>query len=222
MTPTEREFLRSSKFLSEFSEETADAIVKASVMKEFADREAVQKKGKKGDGIFVVLSGALIFSTVSASGDEVSVGCLRPGDWAGDLSSIDGGGRTHDAHAIGLTRVAWLNTTRISELSLKFPDFYRILINMLCYSVRATYDEFDKILMFSTEQMLAWRISYFFENVQKGEEIPLRQDDMAALVGVSRQTINSILRRWSAEGIIETRYGHIQLHNPKKLRAMFN
>ena len=221
MPTAERNFLLSTRWLSEFSEQTAEAILEACHIKEFKNGDTVQKKGKKGDGIYVLLSGAVRFSAVSAAGTEVSFGYLRPGEWAGVISSIDGGGRTHDAYAVGPTRMAWLGVTSITQLSAKYDDFYRVLIKMLCCSIRDTIDEFDKMLMFSTEQILAWRIAYFFEMDQSNVSIPLRQDDLAALVGVSRQTINRILQRWSTEGLVETNYGNIRVLDLKRMQRIY-
>jgi CRP-like cAMP-binding protein len=48
----------------------------------------------------------------------------------------------------------------------------------------------------------------------------LTQDDMASLMGATRQRINQILRQWQAEGLVETRYRQITLLQPEKLSKL--
>ena len=85
------------------------------------------------------------------------------------------------------------------------------MIKNLCASLRGTFEEIDKILSSSPEQLLAWRIYDFFVEAAREDEVSFTQEDLAALIGVSRQSVNEILRRWSRQGLVDMRYGKLNI-----------
>ena len=50
--------------------------------------------------------------------------------------------------------------------------------------------------------------------------MPLRQDELADLMGLSRKTVNRVLQELEARGLVETGYGTIFIRNPEGLREV--
>ena len=223
MTPSDEEFLRKTSWLSAFPPTTADTILDYCQIREFAHRERVHKKGEKSEGLYGIITGGIRYSTVTASGYEVSFAIAAPGEWTGDLSSMGTSERTHDAYAIGALRVALLSMDAMEKLTADDQYFYPIRIENLCTMMRWNFYEIDKILSSSPEQLLAWRIYDLFFETRGGHEIPFTQEELAALIGVSRQSVNKILRKWSRRGIVDVRYGKLSILDFQHLeRIAFN
>jgi CRP/FNR family cyclic AMP-dependent transcriptional regulator len=53
-----------------------------------------------------------------------------------------------------------------------------------------------------------------------GTDVPLTQDDLAAMAGVSRPTANRVLRRFEAEGVVRLRRRQIEISQPERLRRL--
>ncbi len=53
-----------------------------------------------------------------------------------------------------------------------------------------------------------------------GSATRMTQDALAAMVGVTRQSINRILKAYKAQGLIDVRYGRIIVSDPRSLAAL--
>ncbi|MEM6415954.1 MAG: Crp/Fnr family transcriptional regulator [Pseudomonadota bacterium] len=220
MTPDDLEFLRSTEWLSSFSKTTSEEILNRCTIREYTHGQSVHKKGDKSDGIQAIINGGIRYTAVTAAGYETSFAVAIPSDWAGDLSSIGGFGKSHDGYAIGALRIALLSVSDIEALKRRFDDFYPTLINNLCISMREAFEEIDMILSTTPEQRLAWRLCDFCVHAAGENAVLFNQQDLAALVGVSRQSINKILQKWAQQDLIETEYGKLNILDIKRLREV--
>ena len=221
ITTAERAFLRASDSLSRFSGPTVDAILSACVVKRFERKQIVHKRGIESDGIYFMISGQIHFTTVTAAGHKIIVDISRPGDCVGEATTLDNGGRVLDAYAAMPTRVACLSPSATKRIAADYPDFNPTIIALFCSDKRQALEDFSRLLMYSSEQILAWRIFSFLGSTTNGSEILLGQEDLAALVGVSRQSINTILKKWGEAGITETKYGYLRVLNVQRLQDIF-
>lgn len=180
----------------------------------------MQRRGEPSEGMYGIIKGGMRYSAVTASGYETSFMVAVPGDWEGDMSSLDGQGRAHDGFAVGPLRLALLGLGSFEELLRTREDFRNVMIRTICASTRDVLASIDTILASSPDQLLAWRISEFCVDVAGEETVQLTQDDLAALVGVSRQSVNKILRRWSKQGLVDLRYGRLTTIDMSGLRAL--
>ncbi|MEM6416076.1 MAG: Crp/Fnr family transcriptional regulator [Pseudomonadota bacterium] len=220
MTPDDLEFLRSTEWLSSFSKTTSEEILKRCSIVEYTHGQRVHKKGDKSDGLQGVISGGIRYTAVTASGYETSFAVVISGDWAGNLSSIADFGKSHDGFAIGALRIALLSSADIEDLKHCCDDFYPILINNLCLSMRDAFEEIDMILSTTPEQRLAWRLCDFCVHAAGENAVLFNQQDLAALVGVSRQSINKILQKWAQQDLIQIEYGKLNILDIERLRAI--
>ena len=53
-------------------------------------------------------------------------------------------------------------------------------------------------------------------------EILMKQEDLAGLIGVSRQSMNRTLRLWEGKGLIRRAYGRIKVLNPDEIERISN
>jgi CRP-like cAMP-binding protein len=78
----------------------------------------------------------------------------------------------------------------------------------------------------SLEQRLANRLlmlaGSFGVMSPQGLKIGLRlsQETLAQLIGATRQRVNTILKKWELDGIVEQRYGNILIRNKPRLEAL--
>jgi len=135
----------------------------------------------------------------------------------GEISILDGLGRTHDAYAVEESNIAILPTNKLSALYQKHSSVYDALVQLLCLHCRQAFSAIDDFLLFSPEQRLAKRLINLSENIDDNRLININQYELSNLVGVSRQTINKILRQWQAKNLIVRKYGAIEIIAPSYL-----
>ncbi|MEM6416082.1 MAG: Crp/Fnr family transcriptional regulator [Pseudomonadota bacterium] len=221
ITQAERSFLATTDWLSHFASPVIKAILDASIARDYAAGATIYKKNAKPDGIFGVISGEIRFSEINEAGQLFIMGICRPGEWTGDISSLDGGGRMSDAHAAVGTRVAYIKPVDIETIAERFPTFRRSLVTLFCANARSVFEQFSQLLMLSPERFLAWRLYHLYGKSPVTEDILLRQEDLAGLAGVSRQSIYLILKNWKSQEIAESRYGKIRIIDLNRLEKIF-
>ena len=188
------------------------------------DGAAVYRAGDPGDGLHAVLQGEVRLIGHSETGRRLVYLILRPGDWFGEMSVLDGKPRLHDAIAFGPSTVLHVDSARIDAIAADHPRFDRAIGALTCQHQRAALSFVERTLTASTEARLAFILTEMAGRhgraVETGVEIDLRlsQEDLAALVGVSRQSLAALLGRLRRERVIETRYARLVVLDLKALQ----
>ncbi|MEO0398710.1 MAG: Crp/Fnr family transcriptional regulator [Pseudomonadota bacterium] len=217
----EKKFLRETKWLSQFSDGTAEAILDRYKILTFAHGDAIYRKGDRSDGVYCVTKGCMRYSAVTIDGYETTLWIVGAGEWDGFGTIFDDGGRLYDTYAVGETRLAMIANETINELMANWPEFAPAMIKSLARAIRDTAEDVEMILSRSPEQLLAWRLEVLCVHSAGRNEIELTQDEMAALIGASRQTVRNILQNWSEQQIVEVRYGKLRILTPETLKSIW-
>ena len=123
----------------------------------------------------------------------------------------------HDAHSAGGCVLAVVNARDMRRLLIQHDSLKEGLIKQLARHTRQLYEAVDDLLLMTPDRLLAKRIA---ERMAGGAaEIKMKQDDLAGLVGVSRQSINRTLRLWEDRGLIQRAYGKIIILDPAAIAA---
>ncbi|MDI1326542.1 MAG: Crp/Fnr family transcriptional regulator [Brevundimonas sp.] len=207
--------LGSDAWLGALPSDTRAALLGAARIRAVDNGAAVYRAGDPGDGLHAVLEGEIRLIGHSEAGRRLVYLILRPGDWFGEMSVLDGKPRFHDAIAFGPSVVLHVDSIRIDLIAAAHPRFDRALGALTCQHQRAALAFVEHALTASTEARLAFILTEMAGRhgrpVGSGVEIDLRlsQEDLAALVGVSRQSLAALLGRLRRERVIETRYARL-------------
>ena len=219
-----RRILGSDAWLSALPSDTRAALLAAARIRALGDGAAVYRAGDPGDGLHAVLQGEVRLIGHSEAGRRLVYLILRPGDWFGEMSVLDGKPRLHDAIAFGPSTVLHVDSARIDAIAAGHPRFDRAIGALTCQHQRAALAFVERTLTASTEARLAFILTEmagrYGRAVETSVEIDLRlsQEDLAALVGVSRQSLAALLGRLRRERVIETRYAHLVVLDLKALQ----
>ncbi|MDP3079358.1 MAG: Crp/Fnr family transcriptional regulator [Brevundimonas sp.] len=207
--------LGSDAWLGALPSDTRAALLGAARIRAVDNGAAVYRAGDPGDGLHAVLEGEIRLIGHSEAGRRLGYLILRPGDWFGEMSVLDGKPRFHDAIAFGPSVVLHVDSTRIDAIAAAHPRFDRAIGALTCQHQRAALAFVEQALTASTEARLAFILTEmagrYGRPVGAGVAIDLRlsQEDLAALVGVSRQSLAALLGRLRRERVIETRYARL-------------
>ncbi len=207
--------LGSDAWLGALPSDTRAALLGAARIRAIDNGAAVYRAGDPGDGLHAVLEGEIRLIGHSEAGRRLVYLILRPGDWFGEMSVLDGKPRFHDAIAFGPSVVLHVDSTRIDAIAAAHPRFDRAIGALTCQHQRAALAFVEQALTASTEARLAFILTEmagrYGRPVGAGVAIDLRlsQEDLAALVGVSRQSLAALLGRLRRERVIETRYARL-------------
>ncbi|MGC1305325.1 MAG: Crp/Fnr family transcriptional regulator [Caulobacteraceae bacterium] len=217
--PTGRE-LRASELTALFtatgwfarvSEPRRRALVAAGRPHSLPDGGRVYRLGDEPDGLYAVVSGEVRLVNYPELGKQLLGLILRPGRWFGELSVIDSGPRPHDAICVGPTLVLRVPMPDIVALGREDSELYRDIAILSCQHQRLALDRIA--LMWghsSTERLVRLLDDFAIPDAETGARVVvIKQEDLAGMVGVSRQRLNQLLRRLETAAMIRTAYGKI-------------
>lgn len=218
MVIDKREILATNPLLSGLPADVVEELMAVSVVKQLADGECVYAQGDDGDGLFGVVQGRIRLSNSSREGKELLVMLVESGDWIGEVSLLDGLPRSLDAFAMGDCAVLFLPRIRFDALLKAKPELYQYFIPMLCRKLRLALSYVEGVALFPLPVRLAQRIlellAFYGVNDDKPGmliDVHLPQEDLAKMLGVSRQAISRELKRFESEGIIQLAYGQLRV-----------
>jgi len=164
------------------------------------------KEGDAGDRLFVVVEGKLKLGTSSGDGRENLLSILGPGDMFGELSLFDPGPRTATATAVTDSRVLALANDQVIGWVTAHPQVSLQLLKRLARRLRRTNEVLADLVFADVPGRVAKAIMDLGERFGTKKEDGLHvnheltQEELAQLVGASRETVNKALADFAGRG----------------------
>ncbi len=206
--------------------EVLDNLSRFARMQKFAKGDVIVQKGAAGGGMMAVVEGRVKISTVSPEGKEVILDFINPGEVFGEIALLDNRERTADATAMETCQILVLERRDFLPFLERHPQTCIKLLSVLCGRLRQTNQLIEGSLFLNVESRFAKRLLGFAR--QYGEPQPdgilirlkLSQQEIAALIGVTRESVNKQLSAWQERGWIEVSRGAILVTNIEALESV--
>ncbi|WP_313407045.1 Crp/Fnr family transcriptional regulator [Aeromicrobium sp.] len=163
-------------------------------------------EGDEGDQLYVVIDGKIKLGRRSVDGRENLIAILGPGQMFGELSFFDPGPRSATATAVTDVELRSLGHSALNPVLQSHPDVAYALLNQLAGRLRRT-NEVVGDLVFSdvpgrVSKALLDLASRFGRQADDGIHVnhDLTQEELAQLVGASRETVNKALADFASRG----------------------
>lgn len=216
--------LMEGRWFAHLSQAVRDGLVREARTITLAPAQRLFARDDRADGLYAVLAGAIEIGAVDADGHLAVLTIVEPSAWFGEIAIIDGLLRTHDATAIRTSVVLHVPYAAVIALLDQEPVFWRDLGRLVAEKLRLTFEVTETAMFQSAPQRLAARLLMIADGYG-GAAVPQRhihlsQDQVSALLSLSRQTVNRILKGFEADGLVRLRQGSIELRDPAALRRM--
>ena len=202
-----------------------DILERASVRR-LRDGEMAAARGAPAQEWCGVALGAMRVSSVSLAGKQVSLTYVEPGAWFGDIALFDGLPRTHDGHAHGATTLLAVRKPDFQALLAAHVELYDALLRLNCRRLRLMFDAVEDLNTRPLAARLARQLLLLARSygVAESEEIriglALAQEDLAQLLGASRQRVNQELKGFEREGAVRVEPTRLVVLSRDKLLAL--
>ena len=215
------ETLNRDPWFASLRPELVELILSLAIERRYAAHEIVYSANDPSTGLFCVLSGGVRLSQNTESGKHILFSTFSPGTWFGVISEFDGLPRPHTAIAVEPTRLLQISSHAFREI---VSSDWRNCFD-LARSVVALFRGALERLSALRAQPYPARVAQTLlamsdhETAVGGDAAGPRvtQDDLAAMVGVTRQTINRLLAEWESAGLVHRLYGGVLLRDPERL-----
>ena len=181
----------------------------------------VCRKGESVEHWIGVIDGLVKMANVSADGKPTSFTGLPSGGWFGEGSLLKNEPRRYDVVALRDSVIAYVQRATFMALldtSVAFNRFLLVQLNERLGQFIAMV-EHDRLL--GPDARLARGLAGLFNPVLYpglGRSLPLSQEEMGQMVGLSRQRVNQALKRLEQAGLLKVEYGGVTIENLDGLR----
>ena len=196
--------VRTAPLFSALDDESAASLRASMTLVKVPKGNTLFKEGDAGDRLFVVVEGKLKLGTSSIDGRENLLSILGPGDMFGELSLFDPGPRTATATAVTDARVLALAHDQVIGLVTQHPQVSLELLARLAQRLRRTNEVLADLVFSDVPGRVAKALMDLGSRfgVQKDDGLhvnhDLTQEELAQLVGASRETVNKALADFAA------------------------
>ena len=165
-------------------------------------------EGDPGDRLYVVTQGKIKLGRTAADGRENLLAVMGPGEMFGELSLFDPGPRTATATAITETTLSGLGHDDLQPLLTQRPEVAGRLLAALARRLRRTNEAMADLVFSDVPGRVAKALldlsTRFGVTVDDGLRVThdLTQEELAQLVGASRETVNKALADFAARGFL--------------------
>jgi len=164
------------------------------------------KEGDEGEHVYVIVDGKLKLGTSSGDGRENLLSILGPGEMFGELSLFDPGPRTSTATAVTDAKLLSLSHEKLIPWLKGNPEVSLHLLARLAQRLRRTNEAVGDLVFSDVPGRVAKALidlgSRFGKKNDEGLFVhhDLTQEELAQLVGASRETVNKALADFAGRG----------------------
>ena len=216
--------LWSKPWPTDVSSELIQTLTTLAQPRRLRDGERLYLRGDRASGLIGVQRGMMRHLFVTADGREFIAGLFAAGSWFGEISLFDEGPRPFDCVAVGETDVLMVPAGELRALLDAHPQWYRDFARVLCMKLRLAFEHIEAS-QWPLSMRLAKRLldlaQRYGRQVQGGLHIGLRlsQEDLAHMLGVTRQRVNRELRGFERWGWLSLAVGSITLRDVSALQV---
>ncbi len=227
----ERAAINSGRWFASLSPSLRHDILRCTYVKRYKDGELIAARGDPPEEWVACAKGAVRVGSTSVSGKQITLTYVEPGIWFGDVAIFDGDRRTHDAYAHGDTTIVCVARADFRKILDTHTELYEALLALQSRRIRLLFGLVEDLNTLPLRARLAKQLihlgrSYGVQSLADPDEIrislQLAQEELAQLLGASRQRVNQELKQMEREGAIRVEPAGLTIRDRDALLRVVN
>lgn len=212
-------------FLSSLADEDREYLSARVRRRAYSRGETIFSKGDPGHSLFIVESGTVRIYIPGAQGTDLTLAVMGPGDSFGDMSLLDGSPRSASAAALTDAVLYSLERTDFTNLILTRPEAALAILTNVARRLRDTNQMASDLAFMDVRGRLARKLLELAESagVQRDGgvmiNVPLTQEDLANMIGVTRESVNRNLSEFRKLGLVGRDGRKVIIRDPAGLQS---
>lgn len=216
-----RELLRRVPSLAPLSRDDLLDLAAAARRRSYAKGQVVFHRDDPGDSLHIIATGEVRVVLSSPEGEDVTLALLGPGDFFGELSLLDGGPRSATTIAAEATETLVVQRDRFLRWIQSRPGAATVMLAALGRRLRAADELVGELAFLDVHSRLVKKLLDLAGPAAEGDQVELHlsQDELASMVGVTRESVNKHLQFFKKRGAIDVYRRRIVLRSVDYLRS---
>jgi CRP/FNR family cyclic AMP-dependent transcriptional regulator len=218
------DIVRRAPLFAALDDEAATSLRDSMLEVGLARAEELFAEGDQGDRLYVIVEGKIKLGRTSGDGRENLLAILGPGEMFGELSLFDPGPRTATATAVADSRLIGLGHDALQPWLMRHPEVSIQLLHALARRLRRTNETLADLVFSDVPGRVAKALldlsTRFGRPAEDGVLVAheLTQEELAQLVGASRETVNKALADFAGRGWLRLEARAVVLLDVERLR----
>ena len=203
------ELIRRVPLFSMLTAVQAESVSEAVVKRRLKRGDAIVEQGKKSNALSIILTGrARVITTDQQRGREVILATMQPGDYVGEMSLIDNEPHSATVRAEVQTDVLVLGRLEFARCLPENSSMAYAVMRGLVQRLRHADRKIESLALMDVYGRVARALLEFASQDAEGNAVirdKVSRQDLAKMVGASREMVSRVMKDLEERGFIETR-----------------
>jgi len=220
--------LQSVPIFSELSRSDLNKIAERMVQRAYTKGQMILLEDDLGQTFFVIAEGSVKITRLSDAGREVILAMLGESDFFGEMSLLDGAGRSANVVALEASEVLTLARNDFLDILQQYPKISISLLEELTQRIRKSDQQIESLSLSDVEQRigitlirLAEELGTIKQGSVKIKNLPYQQD-IANMAGTSRETVSRTFKLLEEKGLVTREGRKLTIYNFNQFTKTFS
>ncbi len=196
------ELLRETELFAELSDEALTRVIAQAVSRTVQRGDILFEEGDRPEHLYVVEDGRIAIASKSVDGRESVFALMERGELFGEMGLLDGLGRSADARALETSQIIEIAYQPVREVFEENPALLWGVVALLAGRLRSMDSALADSVFLDVTGRTAKRL---LEHAGDQDEfqLPVTQEELAGMVGASRERVNKAIASFVRLGWID-------------------
>jgi CRP-like cAMP-binding protein len=202
------EVLKHIPIFQNLKDEELKSLAEKALRKKYPKDSIVFQESDEGDSLMVILSGQVKVVLISRDGKEIILSILKGGDFVGEMSLLDGEPRSATVIAMKESELLIIQRNVFLKQVEENPSIAKAVLEEMSRRIRRADDRIGGLILLDVYGRVASFLLELARNegkrIEEGILIEKRptQQEIASMIGVSRETVSRVLNHLNRRGLI--------------------
>lgn len=182
-----------------------------SVLRKYSKNTVLVTEGDESSHLYIIRKGTLSAYLNNEEGRQVNLNYMQDGDYFGELSLLDGQPRSASVITLTECEVLLLSKASVQRLMQEYPDFALLMITELTRRVRELTDSVKDMALLDVYGRVSAALEKLSDHNKRIHNPKVTHQDIANMVGSSREMVSRIMKQLLIGGYIEQCTGYIEI-----------
>ncbi len=220
----ESSYLRQVSLFANLADEDLHELMTAAKRRAFRSGEVIFHRDDPGQVLYMIKEGKVKICIISPDGQEISLAVFGKGECFGEFALLDGLPRSADAVALEKVECYTLQRSDFQNAIMKNPKIAIQVLEALTKRLRNTDNMVEDLIFLDVYGRVAKKLLELADahGVKTDDgvriEVRLTQQELASMVGASRESVNKVMGYFTEKDFISTDKHRITLHRITDLK----
>ena len=220
--------LQSVPIFSDLSPSDLKTIADRMIQRTYTKGQMILLEDDLGQTFFVIAGGSVKITRLSDDGREVILAMLGESDFFGEMSLLDGAGRSANVVSLEASEVLTLARNDFLEILHEYPKISISLLEELTQRIRKSDQQIESLSLSDVEQRIGItliRLAEELGTIKQGNvkinNLPYQQD-VANMAGTSRETVSRTFKLLEEKGLLTREGRKLTIYNFNQFTKTFS